>query len=221
LLEVSRKLRFAYGTPESILGNRTDPLEEAVYIVMTFQTDVPRARGVWRTFRLRFPSWERAAAAPPAKLAEALRAGGLHRQKAQTIRALLKAVKERWGTFSLRPLRAVGSIAAEKELLRLPGLSLKGARCVLLYSLDRPVFPVDGNTLRVLKRLGLVRPDQKYRSKDLHDRLQEAVPERERRSLHVNLVIHGQRTCTPLSPKCAVCHVRGMCHTARERAQGT
>jgi endonuclease III len=221
LMEVSRKLRLAYGTPEHLLGNRTDPLEEAVYIVMTFQTDVPRARGVWRTFRLRFPSWERAVAAPPSLLAAALRSGGLHRQKARTIKALLRAVKKRWGSFSLRPLRGVGALAAEKELLRLPGLSLKGARCVLLYSLGWPVFPVDGNTLRVLKRLGLVRPWQKYRSKDLHERLQEAVPERERRRLHVNLVIHGQRICTPLAPKCAACHVSGMCHTARQRALST
>ena len=37
----------------------------------------------------------------------------------------------------------------ERLLMRLPGLSWKGARCILLYSLRRDVFPVDGNTFRV------------------------------------------------------------------------
>lgn len=44
---------------------------------------------------------------------------------------------------------------AEVELGALPGLDVKGSRCVLLYSLGRAVFPVDLNTFRFMLRYGM------------------------------------------------------------------
>ena len=43
-------------------------------------------------------------------------------------------------------------------LLALPGVGPKTAACVLLFSLDRPYFPVDTHVHRVAIRLGLVPP---------------------------------------------------------------
>ena len=44
-----------------------------------------------------------------------------------------------------------------RELSRLPGVGPKTAACVLLFSLDRPHFPVDTHVHRVAIRLGLVK----------------------------------------------------------------
>jgi endonuclease III len=40
---------------------------------------------------------------------------------------------------------------------------------------------------------------------------------RERRALHVNVVVHGQRTCLPVRPLCAGCPVRRGCETGSAR----
>jgi endonuclease-3 len=56
-----------------------------------------------------------------------------------------------------------------------------------------------------------VRANAIYRRRSLHDALQSSVAPERRRSLHVNLVIHGQRTCVPIRPRCPVCALRDMC----------
>ncbi len=100
---------------------------------------------------------------------------------------------------------------AERILTRLPGLSWKGGRCVLLYSLGRAVFPVDGNTFRIFKRVGVLSSSSVYRRRALHDGLQRAVEPSRRKPFHINLVVHGQRTCVPGRPRCSTCVARGMC----------
>src|SRR5439155_21476107 len=149
--------------------------------------------------------------APVAKVAAVLREGGLHWQKARIIKRLLARVRETTGHLSLDVLREMTDDAAERVLTQLPGLSWKGARCVLLYSLGRNALPIDGNTFRILKRVGVLNRGAVYRRRATHDAIQDAVPAARRRRLHVNLVVHGQRTCLPVEPKCFECPVREVC----------
>ncbi|MDZ7753242.1 MAG: hypothetical protein U5S82_16700 [Gammaproteobacteria bacterium] len=211
LLWLDELLEDAYGAPEALLGNHADPLDEAVYIILSFQTDLARFQETWRELRAAFPSWENVERASRADVARALRAGGLHQQKARTIKALLQAVRHQFGELSLTQLAGMSNESAERILTRLTGLSWKGARCVLMYSLDRPVFPVDGNTFRILQRAGVIPQTAVYRHRSLHDRLQHAVPEGRRRPFHVNLVVHGQRSCLPIAPQCDSCPAAAVC----------
>lgn len=211
LAQIDRTLDEFYGAPEADLGNKDNPLDEAIYIILSFQTDLARTGATWSTLRATFPTWEALARAPLPRIATVLREGGLHRQKARTIKRLLAAVRKLSGELSLDLLRSMSDESAEQFLTCLPGFSWKAARCVLLYSLGRDVFPVDGNTFRILKRTGVLRPGAIYRRRSLHDALQAAVPDARRRSLHVNLVVHGQRTCLPLAPECPRCALRATC----------
>src|SRR5205823_13277940 len=115
------------------------------------------------------------------------------------------------GKHSLDLLRTMSDEEAERLLTRLPGLSWKAARCVLLYSLQRDVLPIDSNTFRILKRTGVLSRRAVYRRRTLHDAIQAAVPAHRRRALHVNLVVHGQRTCLPRAPKCVGCPLNTDC----------
>ncbi len=211
LAEFDRLLEGAYGAPEELLGNHADPLDEAIYIILSFQTDLARFAVTWSSLKATFPTWERLERARETEIAATLREGGLHRQKARTIKQLLAAVRDLTGELSLESLRDMDASTAERLLLRLPGLSWKGARCVLLYSLNRDVFPIDSNTFRVLKRAGVLRIDAVYRRRPLHDQVQAMVPPHRRRALHVNLVVHGQRICVPGTPKCGECAARPAC----------
>lgn len=211
LRELDRLLDSAYGAPAARLENKEDPLDEAVYIVLSLQTDLNRFKAVWRDLRTAFPAWEEVAQAPCRRLVDVLRIGGLQEQKARTIRGLLSAVKLETGAYSLDILKDMSDAEAERFLTRLPGFSWKAARCVLLYSLDREVFPIDGNTFRILKRAGVLGPKSIYRRRGLHDGLQRAIEPSRRKPFHVNLVIHGQETCLPRRPRCFGCAVRSAC----------
>ena len=213
-----QRLRFldelldtAYGAPEAVLGNQPNALDEAVYIILSFQTDLPRFRHTWQVLRSAFSQWADADRASVEEIADVLRAGGLHRQKAKAIKRLLGAVRDGFGELSLAALRALGDADAERVLTRLPGLSWKGARCVLLYSLRRDVFPVDGNTFRIFRRAGVIPGSAVYRRRSLHDALQAAVPADRRLPFHVNLVVHGQRACLPATPRCDTCPALDVC----------
>jgi len=211
LLLLDGLLDAAYGAPEALLGNQPKALDEVVYIILSFQTDLARFRETWRSLRSAFPQWEDAERASVDEIAQVLQAGGLHHQKAKIIKRLLRAVRNGFGELSLAALRDLPDIDAERALTRLPGLSWKGARCVLLYSLQRDVFPVDGNTFRILRRTGVIPSSAVYRRRSLQDALQTAVPAGRRRPFHVNLVVHGQRTCLPATPRCSNCPALGNC----------
>ena len=211
LLLLDELLDAAYGAPEALLGNQPNALDEAIYIILSFQTDLARFRETWRSLRSAFPRWEDADRASIDEIAQVLQAGGLHHQKAKIIKRLLRAVHNGFGELSLAALRDLPDIDAERALTRLPGLSWKGARCVLLYALQRDVFPVDGNTFRILRRTGVIPSSAVYRRRSLQDALQTAVPAGRRRPFHVNLVVHGQRTCLPATPRCGTCPALDSC----------
>lgn len=211
LATIDEILDDPYGTAEKELGNKNDPLDEAIYIILSFQTDLARFSSTWSRLREAYPTWDAVERAPTRKIATVLREGGLQHQKARTIQRLLSAVRDVSGELSLDLLCTMSDYDAERLLTRLPGLSWKAARCVLLYSLRREMFPVDGNTFRILKRAGVLSRRAVYRRRGLHDALQAAVPPPRRRALHVNLVVHGQRTCLPRSPRCPGCALLRMC----------
>lgn len=211
LAHIDAVLKAAYGTPEAELGNKPDPLDEAIYIILSFQTDLARFSSTWSRLRAAYTSWDELERATVDDVARILRDGGLHRQKTRTIRRLLAEVRRVAGDHSLDLLRAMNDEEAERLLTRLPGLSWKAARCVLLYSLGRDVLPIDSNTFRILKRTGVLSQRAVYRRRALHDVIQAAVPENRRRALHVNLVVHGQRTCRPRAPQCPFCALNADC----------
>lgn len=120
-------------------------------------------------------------------------------------------MKKEAGSYSLDVLRGMADDEAERLLTRLPGLSWKAARCVLLYNLSREVFPVDSNTFWILQRTGVLGRGAVYRRRGLHDGLQNAIEASRGKAFHINLVVHGQRTCRPRRPRCATCTARSIC----------
>jgi endonuclease III len=198
-------LAAAHGTPEAAFGSKSDPLEEAICIILSFQTDLARLRSTWSSLRAPLPSLDLLERATARDVARILRPGVLHRQMAKTIRCLLAEVCRVAGAHSLDLLRSISDEQAERLLVQFPGLSWKAARCVILYSLGRDVLPVDSNTFRILKRTSVLSRSTVYRRRALRDAIQNAVPARRRRTLHVNFVVHGQRTCLPRGPRCDLC----------------
>src|SRR5689334_25040180 len=97
----------------------------------------------------------------------------------------------------------------ESYLAGVPGVGLKTARCVMMYALDRAVFPVDTHCMRLFVNLGLI--EGRMRFEYAQDLLQDAVPAEIRRTLHVNTVAHGREVCVPRSEKCERCVLVDLC----------
>lgn len=211
--EIARVLRERYRDFNHY--NRRNPLNEILYIICSLKTDESKYLDTYLSLKRAFPTFERLAAASEEEIAEAIRPGGLYNQKAITIKQLMRAIISRFGKPTLAPLRAMTDEESERFLLSLPGVGKKTARCVMMYSLGRQVFPVDTHCWRIAKRLGWVRlpegrRDPTLRQKDM-DPLQEKIPPELRYSLHVNLVSLGREICVPVRPKCSECPICAYC----------
>jgi endonuclease III len=220
---VGRRLRKVYGEPSYDplpLGNLPDPLEELVYILLTVKTAHVGYYDLYMgVFKRAFPTWGTLEHTGAKRVADAIKIAGLSNQKAAHIKGILRRLRDDFGQVSLDPLRSMSTPDAEAYLLSLPGVGKKVARCVLMYSLRRSVFPVDTHVLRVMKRLGLADPNLS-RAKS-HDTLQAMIPPRVRFQLHVNLVKLGRETCVDLRPKCPQCVLADRCLTSPMRQDST
>jgi endonuclease-3 len=162
--------------------------------------------------RAALPDWNRAADAPLAAITAAIRPAGLHRQKAQSIRAILRQVRLERGRADMRFLRRWPTERIRRYLLSLPGVGPKTAACVLLFSLGRPVLPVDTHVHRISLRLGLIGP--RVTAEQAHDLLAAQVPAGKVYPFHVLLIEHGRRVCRARRPDCPVCVLVDVCPSA-------
>jgi endonuclease-3 len=117
---------------------------------------------------------------------------------------------QREPALSLSFLKELDDEEEERFLCSLPGVSVKSAKCILMYSLGRQVLPVDTHVRRLSERLGLIEPG--LSSKRVHEQLESKVPEEHRFNYHVNAVVHGRKICTVLKPRCHECVVRLSCY---------
>ena len=193
--------------------NLKDLLDELLFIICSTKTGEASYRSTFQSLKEAFPTHLRIAEAPAEYIARPIVSGGLSNQKAKAIRNLFDVIVEKFGEPTLEPLRKMSDEDAETFLLSLPGVGKKVARCVLMYSLARQVFPVDTHCWRIARRLGWVKPTHKDRHcapRDM-DRLQSKIPPELRYSLHVNMISLGREICTPSSPRCDECPISALC----------
>jgi endonuclease-3 len=201
-----------YGVPEE--APHGDPVGELVKTVLSQHTNDRNRDRAYAALRERFLSWEEVRDAPVAELEEAIRPGGLAKQKAPRIQAIL----ERLGD----PPDLDWTEAAPREeslefLLDLPGVGRKTAACVLIFTWGIPEIPVDVHVHRVGGRLGLFPAKASFEK--AHDEMLAIVPPEDAHELHVNLIRHGRAVCRP-KPRCGECALRRMCPWYRENRPG-
>jgi endonuclease III len=209
--KVSEALSAAYG--DFAHHNKSDPFDELLFIICSTRTSESGYRETYDNLKVRFPTRASLAVASVKQIERAILSGGLAKQKSRAIRKISDIIIDRFGKLTLAPLKRFSDCQAEEFLRALPSVGPKVARCVMMYSLGRKVFPVDTHCWRISRRLGWVRPTRS----DGHcapwdmDRLQGKVPPEYRFSLHVNFVSHGRMVCTPSSPGCGDCVIARHC----------
>lgn len=206
--EITSILVRKYGRPT--LGNKKNPFNELLYIILSSKTPPARYQEVYRTLRSSYKQARDLAVADPERLATVLSIGGLQHRKARAIVSISRRLLHTFGRVTLSPLIRMETASAETFLTNLPEVSKKTARCVLLYSLNRDVFPVDSHCFRVTVRLGWV--DGRHSLTDrMADEIQRRVPSALRRDLHVGMILLGREYCLPHNPRCRECPVVTFC----------
>lgn len=204
--QVIAALEKAYGSPSH--GNKDDPLDELIYIKLSQQTNRPKFESTYDLLQSRFPGWQGLESVSQQELEAILRPSGLHRRRTRDIQAITGRILEDVGRLDLKWLRSLPPSEAIDYLLSLPGVGIKTASCVAMYSLGHDILPVDVHVQRISERLGLLPAGLSDQGR--HERLNASIPAGKRYSYHVNCVSHGRTVCRKL-PKCLRCCVQGFC----------
>ena len=217
LVEVATILAILHGTPR--LGNPADPVDDLIYIILARKTREDAYQSTYEALKKKFPDWNSLLRARRTTVEKIISSGGLVAKKTDSIFGALEMIRDRFGEVSLEPLRDLDDAEVEQFLCSLPEISRKSAYCVMMYTLDRQVFPVDTHVGRVLSRLepflDLGIPLAGLDHKKLQSRIADLIPPPLRYSLHVNLIEHGRQICLPRKPRCERCELTAFCHRFR------
>lgn len=136
---------------------------------------------------------------PARRIERAIYPVGFYHTKSRVIHRISRDLLERFD----------GRVPDDLEaLLSLPGVGRKTANLVVTMGYGKPGICVDTHVHRISNRLGWVRtktPEQTEMA------LRTGLPRRYWIELNDLLVSFGQNVCTPLSPRCSTCPVRGLC----------
>lgn len=196
-----------YGRPEC--KPNYAPLDEFILTILSQNTSSVNYARAFSNLRERFGSWEELRNADLARVEDAIRVGGLAKIKAERIKQALDEIFARRGKLSLDFLAEMSNQEARDYLMQFDGVGIKTASCVLMFSLNRPVLPVDTHVHRVAQRLGLIgRSDS---AESAHRTLQAMLPDELVYAFHVNMVTHGRRVCKARDPACDDCTLLPLC----------
>jgi endonuclease-3 len=193
--------------------SRTDPLSELIMTILSQNTSDHNSRRAFDSLLTKFGSWEAVAEGSVEDIAEAIKLGGLAQVKAPRIKLILQQIQAQRGSLDLKFLKKMPVAEAKTWLRSLPGVGPKTAACVLLFSLGKPVLPVDTHILRVAKRLGLI--DSRVSAEKAHEILGDMVPAKDVYQFHIHMIEHGRRVCKAQRPRCKQCVLLKVCPTGQ------
>ena len=175
-------------------------------------TTSPSYERVFDRLKAAFPEWSALTETPVSHIASLIADAGLSAQRARRLRQIADRLVDDFGEVSLCGLLNYDDKSALEYLTSLPGVGLKTAKCVMMYSLDRQVLPVDTHTARIAIRLGLVAEGTPVA---VDRELSAVVAPTHRYDFHVNAVAHGRTTCRAIRPRCDDCVLSSLCPIGR------
>ena len=205
--QVLKLLRNEYG--QKRWRTRNDPVAVLVQTILSQNTSDINSERAFKHLLASFDGWKEIADADVGRISEAIKIGGLEAVKAGYIKQALQEIRLRRRGFELDFLRKLPVDEARDWLRRLPGVGMKTASVVLLFSLGMPALPVDTHVFRVTKRLRLI--DSAVSVEKAHKVLERLVPPKNVYQFHILLIEHGRRICKAQRPRCGECVLGSLC----------
>ena len=207
IIKINKLLINHFGIPKKN-EKPPDPLEMIIATILSQNTNDKNSYQAYKNLKNKFKSYEELADAKRASIEKEIKIAGLGKQKSEAIKNLLTDLKEKRKNLSLDFVIDMNNNEAVKELSSYKGVGVKTASCVLLFSLERDVCPVDTHVHRTLNRIGLVKtssPDKTF------FQINTKFPKGIAHSFHTNLIRLGREICKPKNPSCVNCPLLNMC----------
>jgi len=188
--------------------NKTAPLDALIGTILSQNTNDNNSFKAYSNLKKSFSGWDEVEKLSIKKLEQIINVAGLGFQKATAIKKVLSYLKKEKGSLSLDYLVDNSDEEILTELTSFQGVGLKTASCVLLFSLERNVCPVDTHVHRTLNRIGIVKtssPGKTFLA------IKDFLPEKSAHTFHTNLIRLGRAICKPSKPNCAVCPLLKIC----------
>ena len=188
-----------------------DPYKVWVSEIMLQQTRVDTVISYFERFMEKFPSIESFAAADDESVLKIWEGLGYY-SRVRNLHSSVKEVVEQYG----------GKVPdTPKEIMKLKGVGPYTAGAVLSIAYGQPEPAVDGNVMRVLSRILLIREDiTKVSTRKLFEKaVRELIFHENPSYFNQALMELGALICTPTSPACLLCPVREHCHAFAEGVQ--
>ena len=135
----------------------------------------------------------------PEVIEEIIKPCGFYKVKAKRIIEISKQLVENYE----------GKVPQEREeLLKFKGVGRKTANAVLAFAFNKPAIVVDTHVHRISNRLGLVKSKNPEQTEY---ELSKIVPIKYWALINKLFVIHGQKICRPINPKCSECKIKDLC----------
>jgi len=207
-IEIINKLLIEhFGVPPKA-KKLPDPLDTIIGTILSQNTNDNNSYKAYRNLKDNFKTWDELALLKPFQIEKYIKIAGLGKQKSNAIYELLKNLKKTQSKVSLRYIKKASNEDILNELISYKGVGVKTASCVLLFSLDRNVCPVDTHVHRTLNRIGLVKtksPEKTFLS------LLNKLPVGTAHSFHTNLIRLGREICKAQKPICSICPLVEIC----------
>ena len=210
--EILGILRGNFVLPSWARSNR-DPFRTLILTVLSQATADRNTARAFRNLSRRFSiTPETLSKAEVEDIENAIRVGGLYRNKARVIKAISRMILEQHNG-SLDFIYSLPLEDARKTLLALPGVGPKTADIVLLFCARKPTIPVDTHVNRVSKRLGLVQAKADYEG--VRRALESLYSPEDYLHVHLLFISHGRKFCKARNPLCKICPVNALCPSRR------
>jgi endonuclease III len=207
-LEITWRLTEQYG---EVPFSSKDPMSMLVDIILSHRTRDEQTAAAYANLLKRFGSWEAVRDAPTSEVQAAISNVNWPEVKAPRLQAIMRQITEERGSLDLNFLCELPVAEAAAWLNRFEGVGPKTTACVLLFSCELPLLPVDVHVGRVSQRLGLI--GKKVSNDAAHSLLQALLPNDSRviYNFHKGLLRHGQRICVYERPRCNRCAITDLC----------
>ncbi|MCP2519274.1 endonuclease III [SCandidatus Aminicenantes bacterium Aminicenantia_JdfR_composite] len=135
----------------------------------------------------------------PKIIEETIKPSGFYKVKAKRIIEISKQLVNNYG--SKVPFK-------KEELLKFKGVGRKTANAVSAFAFNKPAIVVDTHVHRISNRLGLINSKNPEQTEY---ELSKIVPKKYWILINKLFVIHGQKICRPINPKCSECKITNFC----------
>ncbi len=214
LASILDRLEAFYGTQEPSF--RVDPYEFLVWWHSGYpQSDTACQKGWDQLTREVGIDPDKLLRATPAKLAAALKAGGMVPElRAQRLKEIARLIQDEFGG-DLRSALTGPMTKVRKTLKRFPGIADPGADRILLFAGIAPIAAVPSNCVHVPARIRWGAESKNYSAdyRDAQTAIAAEIPEKLDPRVRAYLLLkrHGQEICKRTNPKCEQCPISSSC----------